>query len=216
MNFHIYNMVTISRLVIKHVITILAGVCLFSGVAIGADTADAIEKERKSSDPNEKLEQLDHKYSDRFVIKLDPAAKQQLGEDTYDEILNFFDTAEDAIDIKDLKALMATYSENYRDGDKDKKSIEEIWKKIFARFERLIIHHNMKLVSVSEDKHTIILRSSGLLLAEPDPKKGPVTVDNWSNQDLVIVNEAGKWKLFGTYGEERKRLWFDKPMHPLF
>ena len=216
MNFHIYSMVTIGRLVIKHVITILVGACLFSGVAIGADSAAAIGAEHKSADPKEQSELVDHKFADRFAIKLDPAAKQQLGEDLYNEILEFFDIAEDAIDNKDLKALMATYSENYKDGDKDKKSIEEIWQKIFARFARLVIHHNMKLITVSADKHMVILRSSGLLLAEPDPKKRLATIDNWSNQDLVLVNEDGKWKLIGTFGEERKRLWFDKPMHPLF
>ena len=38
----------------------------------------------------------------------DPASKQ-LGEATYNEIL-VFDAAEDAIEHKDLRALMATYS----------------------------------------------------------------------------------------------------------
>jgi len=32
----------------------------------------------------------------------------------------------------------------------------------------------------------------------------------------VLVKEQGAWKLIGTYGHDRKRLWFDKPMHPLF
>lgn len=209
MNPHIYSMVTISRLVIKRVIAILAGICLFSGVAIGA--------EHKASGPNELPEQTDHKYADRFTIKFDPAVKQQLGEGTYKEIVDFFDVAEDAIDIKDLKAHMATYSESYNDGDNNKQSIEGIWKKIFARFQRVIIHHNLKLVTVSADKHMVILRSSGLLLAEPDPsKKLVITIDSWSSQDLVLVKEDGKWKFIGTFGDERKRLWFDKPMHPLF
>jgi len=47
-------------------------------------------------------------------------------------------------------------------------------------------------------------------------QKGLITIDNWAQQDHVLVKEAGKWKLIGTYGPERKRLWFDKPMHPLF
>ena len=54
-------------------------------------------------------------------------------------------------------------------------------------------------------------------MGAPDPKKkGLITIDNWANQDHVLVKEGGKWKLIGTYGLERKRLWFDKPMHPLF
>lgn len=207
MNFQLNSTVTIGRLVAKYAITILAGVCLFpfSGVAIGA--------EHKST---EQEEQAEHKYADKYFWKIDPASKQQLGEATYNELVVFFDTAEDAIEKKDLKALMGVYSDNYQNGDKDKKSIEEMWKRIFSRFETLISHHNEKLVNVSADKHMVILRCSGLLLAETDPKKPLVTIDNWSHQDHVLVKEHGQWKLIGNVGEERKRLWFDKPMHPLF
>ncbi len=217
MNYRLNRKITIGRLVTTYVLTILTGACLVSGVATGAEQKSSSTTKQADIEAQKAQKELeDHKYSDRFTITLDPAAKQQLGEDTYKEILEFFDTAEDAIDNKDLKALMETYSENYKDGDKDKKSIAEIWAKIFARFSRLVIHHNLKLVTVSADKHLVILRSGGLLLAESDPKKGLVTVDNWSNQDLVIINESGTWKLIDTFGEERKRLWFDKPMHPLF
>ena len=208
MNFQSSSMVATGRLVTKYAITILAGVCLFSflEVAIGA--------EQKHTDHDERA---DHELADRYLWNLDPASKQQLGEATYNEILVFFDTAEDAIEHKDLRALMATYSENYQNGDKDKKAIEEMWKRIFARFETLISHHNEKLVNVSADKHMIIMRCTGLLLAKPDSKKGElVTIDSWTAQDHVLVKEDGKWKLIGNVGDERKRLWFDKPMHPLF
>jgi hypothetical protein len=208
MHQYAHSITTVGRLAIKHAIAVIAGVCLSSAIAAGA--------EPKSPDPGELPEQLDHKFSDRFTVKLDPAAKQQLGEDVYREIVDFFDIAEDAIDVKDLKAHMATYSENYRDGDKDKQAIEEIWKRIFAKFERVVIHHNLKLVTASADKQMIILRSSGYLLAEPDPKKRLVTIDNWSDQDFVLVKEGGKWKVISTFGEERQRFWFEKPMHPLF
>lgn len=208
MNFQSSSMVATGRLVTKYAITILAGVCLFSflEVAIGAEQK-----------PTEHDERAEHEFADRYLWKLDSASKQQLGEATYNEILVFFDTAEDAIEQKDLKTLMATYSENYQNGDKDKKAIEEMWKRIFARFETLISHHNEKLVNVSADKHMIIMRCTGLLLAKPDSKKGElVTIDSWTAQDHVLVKEDGKWKLIGNVGDERKRLWFDKPMHPLF
>lgn len=208
MNICIHTMVAIGSLAIKRVITILAGVCIFSVVAF----AD----EPKSSAHNELPELLDHKFADRFTVKFDPAVKQQLGDGVYQEIVDFFDIAEDAIDVKDLKAHMAVYSESYKDGDIDKQAIEEIWAKIFARFERVVVHHNLKLITVSADKQTIVLRSSGFLLAESDPKKGLATIDNWTNQDLLIVKEGGEWKIISTFGEERKRYWFDKPMHPLF
>lgn len=208
MNIQLSSMVAASRLIAKFAMTILTGVCLFSflEVAIGAEQKPVVHDE-----------QADHKFADRYVWKLDPSSKQKLGEATYNEILAFFDAAEDAIEQKDLKALMATYSENYQNGDKDKKAIEEMWKRIFARFETFVSVHNEKLVNVSADKHMVVIRCTGLLLAKPDPKKdGLVTLDNWSAQDHVLVKEDGKWKLLGNTGDERKRLWFDKPMHPLF
>lgn len=208
MNLDMHAIITTGRSVLKHVITVFAGVCLFSAFAIAA--------EPKPSAPDELPELLDHKFSDRFTVKFDSAVKQQLGEGVYREIVDFFDIAEDAIDVKDLKAHMATYSESYQDGDNDKQAIEEIWKKIFARFERVVVHHNLKLITASADMRMIILRSSGLLLAEPDIKKRLVAIDNWSDQDIVLIKEGGEWKVISIFGEKRKRFWFDKPMHPLF
>jgi len=93
MKFQLNSTVTIGRLVTKYAITILAGVCLFSflEVAIGAEQK-----------PTEHSEQADQKFADRYLWKLDPASKQQLGEATYHEIMVFFDTAEDAIEQKVL------------------------------------------------------------------------------------------------------------------
>ena len=193
------SMASINRLAIKNVIATLIGVCFIAGVAIGAE----------------------HKLSDKFDMYVDYAAKQQLGEQTFSELMVFFHEAEKAIETKDLKALMGLYSESYTDGEHNKKSAEEIWERIFATFEMTATRHNMRLVKMAEDKNMVIFRCSGLLLGVPNQnakmkQKGPITIDNWALQDHVLVKEAGKWKLIGTYGTERKRFWFDMPMHPLF
>lgn len=199
MSVQIICMAAISRRAIKNVIATLIGVCFIAGAAIGAE----------------------HKLSDEYDMYVDPAAKQQLGEQTFNEVMVFFHEAEKAIETKDLKTLMGLYSESYTDGGHNKKSAEEIWGKIFATFEIMATRHNMQLVKISEDKNMVIFRCSGVLLGVPNPnakmkQKWPITIDNWAQQDHVLVKEAGKWKLIGTYGTERKRLWFDKPMHPLF
>lgn len=175
---------------------ILVAACLFSGVAIGAE----------------------HKMSDKYSLEVDPAAKQQLGEKTYHEVMMFFDSAEKAIETKDLKTLMALYSDNYTDGDHDKKTAEQTWKRIFDTFDTMAMLHRMKLEKMSEDKNMVVFQCTGILVGVPNQKKeaNPITIDNWTNQDHILVKEGGKWKLIGTYGLERKRLWFDKPMHPLF
>ncbi|MDE2118070.1 MAG: hypothetical protein KGJ19_05685 [Betaproteobacteria bacterium] len=185
---------TMNRLAIMCGASVLIAASIFTGTASGAEP----------------------QFSEKFSMHVDPAAKQQLGEQTYNEVMTFFHSAEQAIETKDLEALMALYSDNYSDGDHDKKSARQIWERIFSRFEKMAMQHNMKLGKASSDKNMVVFQCSGLLLGSPDPKERLITIDNWTNQDHVLVKEAGKWKLIGTYGPERKRLWFDKPMHPLF
>lgn len=194
MTFRINCMGAINRLAIMCGAPILIAVSLFTGAANGEE----------------------HQISDKYSMEVDPAAKQKLGEQTFNEVMVFFHAAEKAIETKDLEALMELYSDNYSDGEHDKKSARQIWGRIFSTFNTMATHHNMKLEKVSTDKNMIVFQCSGLLLGVPDPKKGPITIDNWNKQDHMLVKEAGKWKLIGTYGTERKRLWFDKPMHPLF
>jgi len=202
MSVHNNIMSASDRSITQWMIPVLLGALLFSGLAFAAD--DNL-----------------YRFSDRFTMVIDPAAKQQLGEKTFNEVTAFFKAAEKAIETKDLKALMELYSDDYSNGDHDKKSVEQIWKRIFSRFGTMATHHNMQLANMtatkkSTDKNIIIMRCSGLLLGIDDPGKGVVTIDNWTMQDHVLTKEAGKWKLIGTYGRDRKRLWFDKPLHPLF
>ena len=189
----------IDRPAVKYILPLLLGACLCAGIAIA----------------------VEHKLSDRYAMEVDPAAKERLGEKTFNEVMAFFHAAEKAIETKDLKAIMQLYSEDYSNGDHDKKSVEQIWKRIFSTFEAMATHHNLKLVNVSSmrkeaDRNTVVFSCSGLLMGIHDPAKGVITIDNWTQQDHVLIKEAGKWKLFGTYGRDRKRLWFDKPIHPLF
>lgn len=173
---------------------IMIAAFLFTGVAMGSE----------------------HRLSDKYSLEVDPAAKQKLGEQTFNEVMTFFQAAEKAIETKDLEALMELYSDNYSNGIHDKKAAKQIWERIFSTFDAMAMRHNMKLEKISTEKNMVIFQCNGLLLGVPDIKKGPITIDNWNNQEHVLVKEAGKWKLIGTYGPERKRLWFDKPMHPLF
>ncbi len=196
MTYRLNHMYTINRLVTISGASLLMAVSLFAGAAFGAE----------------------HQLSTKYSMVVDPAAKQQLGEQTFNEVMMFFQAAEKAIETKDLEGLMALYSDNYGDGDHDKKSAEQIWRRIFSTFDSMSTQHNLKLGKMSSDKNMVVFQCSGLLMGMPDPKtkKGLITIDNWANQDHVLIKEAGKWKLIGTYGQERKRLWFDKPMHPLF
>lgn len=154
-----------------------------------------------------------HQISDRYSMTIDAAAKQQLGEQTFNEVSMFFQTVEVAIETKDIEVLMAQYSGKFRDGALDKKSVEQAWRRIFARVDTIATVNRMRLVNISADRNMVVFQSSGLLVGVPRGEKWPVAIDNWNKQDHVLVKERGKWKLIGTYGPKRKRLWFDKPMH---
>jgi predicted SnoaL-like aldol condensation-catalyzing enzyme len=158
----------------------------------------------------------DHSYSDQFSIEVDPSAEEMVGEETFNDVMAFFHDAEKAIETRNLEDLMDLYSNNYVNGEHDKKAAEGIWTRIFSTFGSMAAHHNMRFVNVAPESNLVIVRCSGLLVGIPEGQKNIITIDNWNQQDHVLVKEAGRWKLIGTYGKQRKRLWFDKPMHPLF
>lgn len=195
-----------------------------AGLAIGATSKSVTHADKAfdsigtSEDPGmfTQYGQLDtYPSPERYSVSFDPAAKQQLGEQTYNEVEMFYQTTQRAIETKNTEVLMSQYSNNYRNGDLDKASVAQAWQKIFAKVDNLASVNNMTLVSISADRNMVVLQSSGLLAGVPDGKRWPVTVDNWNRQDHILIKEAGEWKLIGIYGQEQKRLWFDKPMHPL-
>lgn len=156
-----------------------------------------------------------HEYSDVFSMKIDPSAKKMLGEKKFKAVMDFYYEAERAIEKEDLKGLMALYSDNYQNGQHTKKSAEEIWKRIFDTFDNMAVRHNMEVLP-GENDNMVIIRCSGLLVGTPAGEKFNITIDNWNLEEHVLISEEGRWKLVGNTGQDRKRLWFDQPMHPLF
>lgn len=154
--------------------------------------------------------------SEHHVINIDPHSREMVGDKVVNEILDFFHAAEKAVEKKDLDNLMSLYSENYRNGDHTKESVRMIWERIFSRFDKMATIHNMRFQITSVESNVMIIRCSGLLIGVPAGGKELITIDTWTNSDHVLAKEGGKWRLIGTSGHERKRLWFDKPLHPLF
>jgi len=154
--------------------------------------------------------------SGSHTIHVNPSLKKKLSQETLDSITKFFEKAEQAISTSNLEALMSLYSDSYRNGDHDKAAAEEIWKRIFDTFTGMSTMHNMRLVSYDEKSNVIIIGCSGLLLGTPKGQEDRKPVDTWTNEEHILTMEDGKWKLLGTIGNKRSRLWFDKPMHPLF
>ncbi len=157
----------------------------------------------------------DEEFSEYFTINIDPKDRKKIGEETYQSVVSFFDSAEKAIEHEDLTTLMSLYSDSYSNGDRTKKEVETVWKRLFAQFDLMATIHNMRFISKAKSP-VMIIRCSGLLVGNPANERNLITIDNWTNSDHILAKENGKWKLVGTSGREQKRFWFDKAMHPLF
>ena len=154
--------------------------------------------------------------SEHYELNIDPASMQKIGEKVWGEINQYFSDAEVAIETENLEKLLALYSDNYRNGDHVKNSAKEIWVRIFASFNNMATIHNMRVITTSPKSDVMIIRCNGILAGVPEGDNDRITIDSWVNSDHILKKENGKWKLIGSTGKERKRLWFDRPMHPLF
>jgi len=152
-------------------------------------------------------------------INIDPTMKKKMSPEALKSIQRFFDDAELAIEKENLDDLMSLYSDHYKNASHTKQSARTIWIRIFEKFDDMASVHNMRMKMYSPDSNVIIIRCSGLLMGKPVGEAELITIDSWTNEDHVLsrVKKGDAWKLIGTAGQKkRKRLWFDKPMHPLF
>ncbi|MBI3580607.1 MAG: hypothetical protein HY098_00750 [Nitrospinae bacterium] len=154
--------------------------------------------------------------SQNYTLNIDPRMTATAGKEAYAEVMSFFDEAELAIEARDLDKLMTLYSESYVNGLRKKADIAAAWKRLFTDFSGLAMTHNMHLSLYDAKANLVIMTCSGILVGVPTGEKESIALDYWLNNDHVLVKENGKLKIVGTIGKEQKRLWFDKPMHPLF
>lgn len=154
--------------------------------------------------------------SEFFSINIDPYSRKQVGEKAWKKVEQFFLRAEKAIESENLDDLMKLYSSSYKNGDHKKDGARQVWRRLFSKFDLLATHHNMRFITTTPNSEVMIIRCSGLLVGIPKGEKNLITIDSWTDADHVLNIEANEWKLVGSSGQERKRFWFDKPMHPLF
>lgn len=157
-----------------------------------------------------------HAFSPNYVLNIDPLTSDLVGKAVAKEVGEFFNEAEKAIETEDIAALMGLYSEGYTNGTHRKADITATWKIIFADFNSLAMIHNMRFVTTDPKSNVVILRCSGIIVGAHKAEKDRVALDSWMNTDHILVREAGKFRIIGSTGAEQKRLWFDKPLHPLF
>ena len=182
------------------------------------------------------IAEADHPLS-KYKIKINPSSVDLVGEKTMHEIEQFFGDAELAIETQNMKALMGLYSERYKNGLFDKTMVKEAWKLLFNDFSSLETVHNMSFVASDSSNNRVIIRCTGLMMGTLSEKNktggddyancGGITgfsakiekikVDNWFNNDHVLIKEDdGKWRIIGSTGSKKERLYFSTPLHPLF
>lgn len=154
--------------------------------------------------------------SQNYTLNIDPRMQTTASKEAFDEVMNFFDGAEMAIEARDLDKLMTYYSDSYTNGVRKKADIAVAWKRLFSDFSGLAMTHNMHLSLFDAKANLIIMTCSGILVGIPTGERESIALDYWLNNDHVLVKEGGKLRIVGSIGKEQKRLWFDKPMHPLF
>tara|TARA_B100000315_G_scaffold259397_1_gene315276 strand:- start:3213 stop:3761 length:549 start_codon:yes stop_codon:yes gene_type:complete len=160
--------------------------------------------------------EADHPISKYHKLNFDPSSKNKVGDKLVNEIEHFFREAEIALETENIDVLMDLYSENYQNGVHDRSTVKKTWKKLFKDFDNLVTIHNMTFINVDKAQKTVIIRCTGLLMGKPNEKKGMISLDTWNRSDHMLSKENGKWKIMGNSGKERKRLWFSRPLHPLF
>lgn len=191
-------------------------IVLAAGIMISFAAGVSDAKDPAKEAPKETAKHEGHS-SPNYILNMDPKSSGTIGKAAADEVHTFFDDAEKAIEAKDLNALMGLYSENYTNGTHKKADAEVTWKRLFQDFDNLAMTHNMRFVTADAKSNVVVMQCSGMLVGEPKVEKGGIiALDSWMNSDHVLVREGGKLKIIGSTGAEKKRLWFDKPMHPLF
>ena len=148
-------------------------------------------------------------------VHFDQKSVKVVGEKVVGEVAAFYKETDSAIEAKDLDRLMDLYSDAYQDGSNDKKTLREIWTRIFARFDKLYTRHNMRFSEISKDGGTVVIRCSGVLMGAPKDDQFSRALDHWLNNDHVLVKEEGKWRLKGTVGKKELRFWLKNPSNPL-
>jgi hypothetical protein len=136
---------------------------------------------------------------------------------TVDQIVETFDRVQAAMGAKDLKGLMANYSDHYNHGGLTKKDLERFWKDIFARYNRILGHHIFtKIVVLPGKEREAMVTCTGALWATIAEKGKRQPLDSWFEEEHHLVYEDRSWRLIGAGPEAGRLPEFGTAPHPPF
>ncbi|MGH7164960.1 MAG: YybH family protein [Nitrospiraceae bacterium] len=150
--------------------------------------------------------------------RLAPGATVETDEKTRDEILATFHRAEQAIQARDLDALMAFYSSDYNYHGLKKPDVKKIWEGLFSDYSRIGTTHVFSSVRTTRSADILMaeVTCAGMLWATSDLTGLRVPLDSWYEEIHHLRREDGAWRIRGHIGETPRVLPFGTSPHPLF
>ena len=148
------------------------------------------------------------------------SATIQADKKTADEILSTFKQAEEAVQHRDLDALMALYADNYKHRGFTKDSLRTEWKQLFQDYRDFSSTHVLTRIAVELDKNppSAQITCTGSLWAISQETNARVNIDSWFGEVHYLAYVDGVWRMRGHAWEvlNPKDTRFARPPHPFF
>jgi hypothetical protein len=148
--------------------------------------------------------------------KISKEAGINANDKTVKEILAVFDRTEEALQGRNLDALMAIYSKDFNYQGLKKDDLRKIWADLFARHRRMASHHIFSKIVVRDGTApTAEVTCTGGLWATAGTTGERVRIDSWFEEVHRLIYEDGVWRIRGHAGEDPKNTQLGVA-HPFF
>jgi hypothetical protein len=134
------------------------------------------------------------------ALRIDTGAVIEADAETVARIEEVFNRAEDAIAEKNLDTLMVVYSDHYRDQDRTKVEMRNIWKHFFEQYDRIdTLHAFSRIIVTSGTPPTADITCTGALWATVSGTEQRVNLSLWAEDIHHLSYEGGElWGRVGT------------------
>jgi ketosteroid isomerase-like protein len=151
-------------------------------------------------------------------VQIDRWADIKADEKDVASLLVAFNRAEEALHAKDLNAVIALYSDQYRYHGLSKSDLRKAWEDIFAQYDNLASAHIFSAirVTVTGKIPTAEITCTGNLWGVAKETEHRSIIDSWYFELHHLVYENGEWRIIGHAGGDMKALPFGTSPHPFF
>ena len=144
----------------------------------------------------------------------------QADKNTVNEILSTFKQAEEAVQRRDLDALMALYADNYKHHGFTKDTLRTEWKQLFQDYRDFSTTHVLTRIAVESDKtpQSAQVTCTGSLWAISNETNERANIDSWFGEVHYLTYVDGVWRMRGHAWEvlNPKDTRMARPPHPFF